>query len=103
MDGQPPGVSCSPLVPNPSSTRPLLGTKAAAVELNVHAATLWRWHHDGVIPAAEQTEGGQMRGGHLRWDVERVRGIAQHLVEQGNAGPAIRRAAYSGKRAQRVG
>lgn len=48
--------------------RKLLGTNAAARELGVNRATLWRWAQQGVVTPVWATAGG-----HLRWDVNDVR------------------------------
>ena len=60
--------------------RALVSSVKAAEMLGLAPSTLWRWHHRNYISADLVTPGG-----HLRWDVERLRRFLRHKEEQSMA------------------
>lgn len=56
--------------------RPLVSTAKAAAAVDVDRTTLWRWWRAGAI-----TETAKTPSGHLRWDVDELRGQLADLAK----------------------
>ena len=55
----------------------LVTTGQAARDLGIHPSTLTRWAADGLVTPDFTTAGG-----HMRWDVDRVRREVKALIER---------------------